>query len=57
MESSLQERVIWPEPEGEGSLDILFGKGGKVSAGKIGEDGGEFVSIVKFNMTGTMSKH
>ena len=53
----MQKRVIWPEPEGEGSLDILFGKGGKVSAGKIGEDGGEFISVVKFDTMGIMSKY
>ena len=56
-ESSLGEREIWPEPEGEGSPDILFGEGRKVSAEEVGEGEGEFVGVIKFDMTGTMSKH
>ena len=57
MESSSGERVIWLEPEGEGSPDILFGDGGKVSAEKVGEGGGEFVGVIKFNTMGAMSEH
>ena len=58
MESSSWEREIWLEPEVEGILpDILMGEGGKVSVEEIGEEGGEFVSVVKFNTMGTMSEH
>ena len=55
-ESSPGLRVIWLEPEGD-SPDILFGEGGKVSVEDVGERGGEFVGVVKFNTTGAMSKH
>ena len=57
VESSSWEREIWLEPEGDGSPDILFGDGGKVSAEEVGEGGGEFVSVVKFDMMGMMSEH
>ena len=55
MESSPGERVIWPEPDG--SPDILFGDGGKVLAEEVGEGGGEFVGVIKFNTMGAMSEH
>ena len=55
-ESSPGLRVIWLEPEGD-SPDILFGEGGKVSVEDVGERGGEFVGVVKFNTTGAMSEH
>ena len=52
------EREIWLEPEVEGILpDILMGEGGKVSVEEIGEEGGEFVGVIKFDMTSVMSKH
>ena len=57
VKSSSGERVIWPEPEGKGSLDILVGEGGKVLAEEVEERRGEFVSVIKFDMTGTMSEH
>ena len=56
-ESSLQERVIWPELEGDGSLDILIGEGGKVSVDEVGEEGGEFIGVIKFDIMGTMSEY
>ena len=56
-ESSSQKRVIWLEPEGDGSPDILFGDGGKVSANEVGEGEGEFVGVIKFNIMGMMSEH
>ena len=57
-ESSLREREIWLEPEADGILpDILMGEGGKVLVEEIEEEGGEFVSVVKFNTMGAMSKH
>ena len=56
-ESSLWERVIWLEPEAESLSDILVGEGGKVSVEEMGEEGGEFVGVIKFDMTGTMSKY
>ena len=55
MESSPGERVIWPEPEG--LPNILLGEGGKVSVEEVGKGGGEFVGVIKFNMTGAMSKY
>ena len=57
VESSPGEREIWSKPEGEGSPDILFGDGGKVSVEEVGEGGGEFVGVVKFDMTGMMSEY
>ena len=57
MESSSGERVIWLEPEEEGLPDILFGDGGKVLAEEVGEGGGEFVGVIKFNTMGAMSEH
>ena len=56
-EISLGERVIWPEPEPEGLLDILIGEGGKMSAEEMGKGGGEFISIIKFNTMGVMSEY
>ena len=56
-ESSPGERVTWPESEGDGLPDILFGKGGKVLVEDVGEGGGEFIGVIKFNTTGTMSKY
>ena len=56
MESSLWERDIWSEPEPEGLLDILIGEGGKVSL-EDGEEGGEFVGVVKFDTMGAMSEY
>ena len=53
----LGERVIWPEAEAEGLLDILMGKGRKVLVEDVGEKGGEFISVVKFDMTGAMFKY
>ena len=57
-ESSLWKREIWLEPEVDRILpDILMGEDGKVSVEEIGEEGGEFVSVVKFDTMGTMSEH
>ena len=47
------KRVIWPE----GLLDILIGDGRKVLAEEMGEKGEEFISIIKFDMTGVMSEY
>ena len=57
VESLLGERVIWLEPEGVGLPDILLGDDGNVLVEEVGERGGEFISIIKFDMTGTMSEH
>ena len=57
MESSLGVRVIQLELRVEDLLDILIGKGGKVSAEKVGEEGEEFVCMVKTNRMGAMSKY
>ena len=40
VESSLGERVIWPELEGD-LPDILLGEGGKVSVEDVGKGGAE----------------
>ena len=34
-----------------------MGKGRKVLVEDVGEKGGEFISVVKFNMTGAMFKY
>ena len=57
MESLLGVRVIQLELRAEGLLDILIGKGRKVSAEKVGEEGEEFVGVVKTNRTGAISKY
>ena len=57
VESSSWERVIWPESEEDGSPDILFGDGEKVSVDEVGEREGEFISVVRFDTTGVMSKY
>ena len=56
-ESLSRERVIWPKLGPEGSPDILMGEGGKVLVEETGEGGGEFISVMKFNMMGTISKY
>ena len=56
-ESSSQKRVIWLELEAEGSLDILIGEGRKVLVEETGEEGGEFVNVIKFNTIGVMSEY
>ena len=56
-ESSPGESVMWPEPEEDGLPDILFGEGGKVLVEDMGEEGGEFIGVVKCDMTGAMSKY
>ena len=57
MESLLGVRVIQLELRVESLLDILIGKGGKVLAEKVGEEGEEFVGVVKTNRTGAISKY
>ena len=57
MESSLWERIIWPEPEAGDLSNILMGEGGKVSAEETGEEEGEFVGFIKFNTMGVMSEY
>ena len=56
-ESSLGESVIWLEPEGEGSPDILFGEGVKELVEEVGKGGGEFIGVIKFDTMGMMFKH
>ena len=41
----------------EGSPDILMGEGRKVLVEEMGEGGGEFVSVIKFNTMGVMSEY
>ena len=57
--SSLEVKETWPEPVAgvEGSPDILMGEGGKVLAEEMGEGGGEFVGVIKFNTMGVMSEY
>ena len=57
VESSPGERVTWLEQEGDGLPNILFGEGGKVSVEDVGKGGGEFVGVIKFDTTGTMSEY
>ena len=57
VESLLQEREILLELEGEGLPDILVGEGRKVLVEETGEEGGEFVNVVKFNTMGVMSEY
>ena len=51
------DRVIWLELGVEGSLDILMSEGEKVSVEERGEGGGEFISVIKFDMMGAMSEY
>ena len=48
---------IWLEPKVEGSLDILMGEGRKALTEEVGEEGGEFVSVIKFDTMGVMSEY
>ena len=57
MESSSWKGEIWLEPEVESSLDILMGEGRKASTEEVGEEGGEFVSVIKFDTMGVMSEY
>ena len=57
VESLSGKRVIWLEPRAEGLLNILVGKGRKMSAEEIGKGGGEFISVVKFDLMGMMSEY
>ena len=57
VESSLQEGEIWLKPEVEGSLDILMGEGRKALMEEVGEEGGEFVSVIKFDTMDVMFKY
>ena len=57
MESSLWKGEIWLEPKVEGLLDILMGEGRKALTEKVGEEGGEFVSVIKFDTMGVMSEY
>ena len=56
-ESSPGEWVMWPEPKGDGSPDILFGEGGKVLVEDMDEEGGEFIGVIKCDTTGAMSEY
>ena len=57
VESSSQEGEIWLKPEVEGSLDILMGEGRKALMEEVGEEGGEFVSVIKFDTMDVMFEY